>query len=145
MTYAPSKETHPLSSAVSIVNNRVYDVVQIADSTGAILDSVGGEGGGGGGALPAVTPTTTSVPSSATSVTIAAANASRKGLWVANDSTAILRLSFSTPATSANAFVVIPAGGFFSLESTVDGKVPTGVIYGIWASANGTGQITELA
>ena len=88
----------------------------------------------------ATTPTTTSVSSSATSVTILASNASRKTFAVYNDSTAILSLSFSTPATVANSFVRMAAGAYY--EHPLGSRV-TGVIYGIWASANGTAQITE--
>lgn len=86
------------------------------------------------------TPTTTSVASSASSVTILAANANRKGITVSNVSSAKLYLSFSTPATTANAFVEIAAGGFLQFDQQL---VPAGVIYGIWASANGTAQVTE--
>jgi hypothetical protein len=90
---------------------------------------------------PAVrTPTTTSVASSASSVTILASNANRRGMTVANDSTSVLRLSFSTPATAANSFVVMQPNTFLVLDPLL---VSTGTIYGIWASANGTAQVTE--
>ena len=86
------------------------------------------------------TPSVTSIASSATSVTILASNASRRGLALANDSTSVLRLAFATPATSANAFVVMQPGQFLLLDPLLIG---TGAIYGIWASANGTAQVTE--
>ena len=102
------------------------------------------QGASGGTALPvdiAVrTPSVTSIASSATSVTILASNASRRGLALANDSTSVLRLAFATPATSANAFVVMQPGQFLLLDPLLIG---TGAIYGIWASANGTAQVTE--
>lgn len=85
-------------------------------------------------------PTTTSVASSASSVTILAANANRRGCSIANDSTATLRLSFSTPATTANAFLVLPPGAFILLDQQM---IVTGIIYGIWSAANGTAQVTE--
>ena len=87
------------------------------------------------------TPTTTSVASSASSVTILAANANRKGVAVCNDSTASLRLSFATPATSANAFIVMAPGSFLMLDQQL---IATGAIYGIWSAANGTAQVTEF-
>lgn len=90
--------------------------------------------------VAARTPTTTSVTSSASSVTILAANANRRGVSIFNDSTATLRLSFSTPATAENAFIGLPAGAFLLLDQQL---IVTGAIYGIWASANGTAQITE--
>jgi hypothetical protein len=86
------------------------------------------------------TPTTTSVASSATSVTILASNANRRGISIANDSTSILRLSYATPATSANAFIVMQPGSFLWLDQQL---MITGTIYGIWATANGTAQVTE--
>lgn len=86
------------------------------------------------------TPTTTSVASSATSVTILASNANRKGISIANDSTSILRLSYATPATTANAFIVMQPGSFLWLDQQL---MITGTIYGIWATANGTAQVTE--
>lgn len=99
-----------------------------------------------GGAVPVLSsvatraPTTTSIASSATSVTILAANANRKGISICNDSTASLRLSFATPATAANAFIVVPAGAFLLLDQQL---IVNGTIYGIWASVNGTAQVTE--
>lgn len=90
--------------------------------------------------VPVRTPTTSSVASSATSVTILASNANRRGISIANDSTATLRLSFTSPATSANAFMVMQPGSFLLLDQQL---IVTNAIYGIWASANGTAQVTE--
>jgi len=85
-------------------------------------------------------PTTTSVASSATSVTILAANTSRKGFSISNISTAKLYLSFSTPATTANCFIEVPAGAFLLLDQQL---IVGSAIYGIWASANGAAQVTQ--
>jgi hypothetical protein len=90
--------------------------------------------------IAARTPTTTSVASSATSVTILAANANRRGFSISNVSTAKLYLSFSTPATTSNCFIEVPAGAFLLLDQQL---IVTSAIYGIWASANGTAQVTE--
>lgn len=90
--------------------------------------------------VSARTPTTTSVGSSATSVTILASNASRKGFSISNSSTQKLYLSFSSPATTTNAFIEMPAGSFLLLDQQL---IVTNTIYGIWASANGTAQVTE--
>lgn len=86
------------------------------------------------------TPATTSVASSTSSVTILEANANRRGVSIFNDSTATLRLSFSTPAAAENAFVGLPAGAFLLLDQQL---IVTGAIYGIWASENGMAQVTE--
>jgi hypothetical protein len=85
-------------------------------------------------------PTTSSVASSASSVTILAAKANRRGVSVSNQSTSKLYLSFTTPATVANSFVEIPSGAFLILDQSL---IITNSIYGIWSSANGTAQVTE--
>ena len=90
--------------------------------------------------IAARTPTTTSVASSATSVTILASNANRRGFSISNISTAKLYLSFTSPATTANCFIEVPAGAFLLLDQQL---IVTSAIYGIWASANGTAQVTE--
>ena len=87
------------------------------------------------------TPTTTSVASSATSVMVLAANANRKGFSISNISTAKLYLSFTTPATTANCFIEVPAGAFLLLDQQL---IVVSAIYGIWASATGTVQVTEF-
>jgi len=90
--------------------------------------------------IAARTPTTTSVASSATSVTILASNVNRRGFSISNISTAKLYLSFTSPATTANCFIEVPAGAFLLLDQQL---IIGNAIYGIWASANGTAQVTE--
>jgi len=85
-------------------------------------------------------PVTTSVASSATSGLILAANINRRGFSISNMSTAKLYLSYSTPATTANCFIEMPAGAFLLLDQQL---IVPNAIYGIWASANGTAQVTE--
>jgi hypothetical protein len=91
--------------------------------------------------VAARTPTTTSVASSATSVTVLAANANRKGFSISNISTSKLYLSFSTPATTANCFIEVPSGAFLLLDQQL---IVGSAIYGIWESANGAVQVTEF-
>jgi hypothetical protein len=90
--------------------------------------------------VPSRTPTTTRVASSASSVTILAANANRKGFSISNISTSKLYLSFTNPATTANCFIEVPAGAFLLLDQQC---IVPNAIYGIWASANGAAQVTE--
>jgi hypothetical protein len=85
-------------------------------------------------------PTTTSVSSSATSKTILAANTSRRGLSIHNQSTATLYLSFTNPATVPNSFIGMAPGTVLFLDQQL---IVTNAIYGIWSSANGTAQVTE--
>jgi hypothetical protein len=86
------------------------------------------------------TPTTTSVSSSASSVTILASNSNRKGFSISNISTSKLYLSFTSPATTTNCFIEVPAGAFLLLDQQM---IVGNAIYGIWASANGAAQVTE--
>jgi hypothetical protein len=144
-------------SSVKLGNGQLIPAVGVVDSSGNLV-SFSGVGGGDASAANqvtgnaslasidgktpgALTPTTASVASSATSVTVLAANAANRKAVIYNDSTALLRLSFSTPATEANAFVTLQPGGFVDLGPP-DGCAQN--IYGIWASANGTAQVTRF-
>lgn len=89
---------------------------------------------------PLRTPTTASVAGSITSVTLLAANSSRKGFSFSNISEASLYLSFSDPATTANCFIKLPPGSFLLLDQQL---IVGNAIYGIWSAADGTVQVTE--
>lgn len=90
--------------------------------------------------LPAsATGTLTSVASSATSVTLLAANSSRKGYAIFNDSTQILYVAFTGTSTTSAYSVKL-----FSNSAITSDFIYTGVISGIWASANGAAKITEF-
>lgn len=88
------------------------------------------------------TATVSSVPGSATSGTLLAANASRKTAMLYNDSTAILYLLFGAGTASASNYTVqVPSGGYYELPSSINF---TGILVGIWAAANGAVKVTEL-
>ena len=87
------------------------------------------------------TATKSNVTSVATSTTLLASNANRRGFIVYNESTSILRLSFGATVASATSYsVAIPA------NSSYVGDVPlyTGEIRGIWVTANGAARVTEF-
>lgn len=87
----------------------------------------------------AATGTITSVSSLATTQTLLSANANRKGYVIFNDSTQILYVAFSaTATTTAYSVKLFPNG---AATSDLD---YTGVISGIWASANGAAKVTEF-
>jgi hypothetical protein len=91
----------------------------------------------------ASTGATTSVASSATAVTIKAANALRIGLTIANDSTSILYILLGAGTVSATNYTyALPAKGTTAADRTITGF--TGVVTGIWATANGSALVTEL-
>ena len=85
------------------------------------------------------TGTTTSVASSATNVTLLAANASRFGAMIFNDSTAILYVKFGATASATSYTVKMDAGDYFEVPYEFVGQID-----GIWASANGYARVTEV-
>lgn len=86
-----------------------------------------------------VTPTQTSVAGSASSVSILAANASRKGATIANDSTAILYLKLGTTASTTSYSAKMQPDDYYELPYGYIGAVD-----GIWSAAAGNARITEL-
>lgn len=89
------------------------------------------------------TGTASSVASSATSVPLLAANTARKHATIANDSTAILYILFGAgTASTTNYSVALDAKGTVPGVASVPSGY-TGVVNGIWASANGFARVTE--
>lgn len=89
---------------------------------------------------PATTGTVTSVAGSATSVTLLAANTSRAGAVIFNDSTVALAVALAATASLTAYTVSIPAQGIYELPA----PGYTGIVSGIWATATGSARITEL-
>lgn len=89
------------------------------------------------------TSTLANVSSSATTVTVLAANALRKGAVIVNDSTQILYLKFGATASATS--YTYKLGGGETLEIPGANVLYTGIIDGIWASANGNARVTELS
>lgn len=92
------------------------------------------------GTSAAGTGATTSVASSATTVTLLAANSARLGATVYNDSTQVLYLLLGAGTASASVYTVqIAAGSYYEVPFRF-----TGVLTGLWASANGSARITAI-
>lgn len=93
---------------------------------------------------PASTGTKASVTSSASSVTLVAANASRKTLIITNESTAVLYIDLTNGTASATSYSVVlgPTASSVSPSFTITNF--TGAVTGIWASANGFARVTQL-
>ena len=93
-------------------------------------------------ALPtSATGTPTAVAASATSVTLLAANANRKGASVYNDSTAIMFLTLNATTTASLYTTQVPPNTLYEVPVT---PVYTGAISALWASATGNARITEM-
>ncbi len=119
--------------------NQIEKTIDNGDNTfSKVISSVPG-----GAAAPASAAAVTQVASSATSVALKAANANRKGITIANDSTAILYVLLGTgTASSTNYTFAIAAKATVASDRTITGY--TGAIQGIWAAANGFAYVTEL-
>lgn len=91
------------------------------------------------------TGTLANVAASASSVTLLAANAARKGAMITNDSSALLYVKLAASAASTTSYTVVLAGA--AAAPFVYYEVPfgfAGEIRGIWASATGNARVTEL-
>jgi hypothetical protein len=87
------------------------------------------------------TATLTNVSSSASTGTILASNAARLGATFYNDSTQVCYLKFGATASTTSYTVQMAAGAYYELPGP---HVYSGIIDGIWASANGSMRVTEL-
>jgi len=85
------------------------------------------------------TATQSAVVSSATNVTLLAANTARVSGTVFNHSSAILYLILGAIATASAFTVQINPNGYYEIPGGY-----TGIIAGIWSSANGSALMTEL-
>lgn len=89
--------------------------------------------------------TASSVTSAAADTVILAANGNRKGATIYNESTAILYVLLAVGTASATNYSVQVTP---NTSTTGYYEVPfgyTGIIKGIWASANGFARVTEIA
>lgn len=95
------------------------------------------------GKWSAGTGTKANVASSASSVTILAANTARKGAIIYNDSTQVLYLDLTGGTASNSSYSVqVPSQGYFEVPGP---SIYTGAITGIWAAANGNARVTEFS
>ena len=86
------------------------------------------------------TAASTTVASSATSVSLLAANANRQGATVWNSSTATLFLDFDSAATTADHALKVDPGGYVEVPFGF-----TGAISGVWSAVNGNALVREFS
>lgn len=89
---------------------------------------------------PRTANTTVPVNSTTASISLVNTNTSRKGISIYNNSSAILYLSYLTPATITNSFMAMQPRSLLMLDQHL---IVTNAIYGVWSEADGTAQITE--
>ena len=92
-----------------------------------------------GGFVNAATATVTSVASSASSVSLLAANPSGLGVSVYNNSTQILYLKCGTTASATDFTVEMAPEEYWEAPYGYTGRID-----GIWASANGAALVTAF-
>lgn len=130
---ADSFRVRSTAVASGTVNVRVSISSAVPPSSSVITGSVSINTSGTG--------TQSSVASSATDVTILAANTSRKGAAVYNDSTAILYLLVGSGTSSTSLYTVqVSPSAYYEIPYNY-----VGILKGIWASANGNARVTEFS
>ncbi len=77
----------------------------------------------------------------ASSVTVLASNANRKGAMIFNDSSASLYLKFGATASTTSFTVLIPGNGYYEVPGP---SVYTGIMDGIWSATSGAARVTEV-
>lgn len=112
--------------------------VSVVNSNGDQITSFGSQ-------VTSGTSVQSTVASSASNVTLLAANSSRTGATIVNDSTAVVYVKLGTTASTSS--YTIALGGSGAAPFTYY-EVPfgyTGKIDAIWASANGNARMTEFS
>jgi hypothetical protein len=124
-----------------MADNTAVDNGSLPDYTVATLDLGGSIHAQVFSPLRASTAVVTQVGDSATSVTLKALNAARKGLVIVNDSSAVLYVKYGATASASSYSYRLAQ--YDTLE--MGAAVYTGVVDGIWSSdAGGNALVTEL-
>ena len=140
----------PLPSGAATSANQSTSNTSLASIDGKLPASLGAKAASASLSVApafAATSTLTNVASSATSVTLLAANNDRKAVIIVNDSTSDLYvvLNASAASTANYSFILAGKGGGTPSSATFTGEDYSGQVTGIWASANGNARITETA
>lgn len=133
-----------LASSTMTISGAPGASLTVVVFTGLVPPAWGVPGVGGAATQPtATTAVLTSVPDGTTSTVLLAANASRKGAAIYNESAANLFIAFAATASATAYTIKLPAGGYYELPTTA---CYTGTISGVWdADSTGSARITELS
>lgn len=83
--------------------------------------------------------TVTNVAASVTVVDLLSLNLNRLGAQILNDSTSVLYVKLGSAASATSYTLAMAPGSYYELPS----PAYTGLITGIWVSANGNARVTE--
>ena len=81
------------------------------------------------------------IAASVTTVTLAAPYAYRAGMHIFNDSSAVLYVKYGPSATTTDYALQLWPGELWTMP---DDMVYDGIVTGVWGTANGAAQVTEL-
>lgn len=133
-------------ASTSLVNKHNESLILSSSSPTQFVQAVSNADGSdvGSNSTPTETrpasSTVSSVASSATNVTLLASNAARRMATIYNDSTQILYLKVGSATASSTSYTTqLTPNAYYEVPF----PVCTGIIDGIWASANGSARITE--
>jgi hypothetical protein len=133
-------ELAAIKTAVQLIDNSISGSETQVDVVAALPAGTNNIGDVDIASTPKVTSATLeNVASSATNVTLFDSNAAAKGRMIHNDSTAVLYVKFGATATSSSYTVKMASDSYYEFPE----PVYTGIVDGIWASANGSARCTE--
>jgi hypothetical protein len=133
-------ELAAIKTAVQLIDNSISGSETQVDVVAALPAGTNNIGDVDIASTPKVTSATLeNVASSATNVTLFDSNAAAKGRMIHNDSTAVLYVKFGATATSSSYTVKMASDSYYEFPE----PVYTGIVDGIWASANGAARCTE--
>ncbi len=124
---------------MGLYNGSFLELTNATAAVVAMVDANGDQLAGFDSSRPA-NAALASVPSSITSVVLAAANPARRQLVIVNVSTKVLSVAFAATASVAAFSFQLAANGIY--ESPINGY--TGIVSGIWAAVNGSAKVTEV-
>ena len=124
---------------MSLLSGSVRELTNARPMDVAVVNGTGDQLTGFDSSRPSTAALTT-VAASATSVSLLAANANRRQFFIVNNGSKTLYVAFAATATTGAFTFIISSNGTYI--SPVDGY--TGVISGIWNTANGNAQVTEI-
>jgi hypothetical protein len=130
-----------IQTVTGTVTAQINQVVSVSNGgpIGSVSDPVYVSGSFAVNFDPSTSATVTSVSSSATAVTLQAANGSRRALTIYNLSTKNLFVKLGTAATTTVFSAKLSSNGYYEVPGNY-----TGIVTGIWDSANGAALVTEI-
>jgi hypothetical protein len=137
---ATSAKQDTIIGHIDSIENLVDQIEGYLDGVEALLTTIDADTSVIADVVKASTATVTSVNDTASTTTLLAANANRKGATIYNDSTVALYIKFGITASATDFTVKLSPSNYYEVPNGYTGRID-----GIWASdASGAARITEL-